>query len=448
MTVLLYLRACDQHERRWLWYSAGLVAFVCALLSKATSMSVPVVLLILNAYPLRRIGGRVGWWSDAAHRVYLELIPYGLLAAAAAVLSIVALHPPPQLSAPAKVAVSAYGLVLYLWKTIAPVRLSPIYEMPQHVDPAAARFVLSYVLAIALLFAAWAMRHRWPGVTAAFLAFVAIMLPMLGVVQNGPQIAADRYTYHAAPALAILAGAAYARFAMSRKFPVARRIAFAATLGVLGILTWRQTRIWHDSTALWSRVLEVDDESATGHVGLANVLFKQNRVDEAIEHARRAVAIAPGYAQAHNDLGVGLALQGRHEDAIEQYELALAIEPKNDEARSNWGVAMARRGDLDGAIVQYRSALTANPDNADAHVNWGNALVRSNRPEEAIEHYREALRIRPDHADAEHNWGVALAREGKLADAIEHFRQALALDPTHAEARDYLERALQMLRGA
>src|SRR5439155_22900899 len=110
-----------------------------------------------------------------------------------------------------KLSVSAYGLVFYLWKSIAPVQLSPIYEMPQHVDPSGATFLLSYVLAITFLIGAWALRRQWPGVTAACLAFVAIMLPMLGVVQNGPQIAADRYTYHAAPALAILAAGCYAR---------------------------------------------------------------------------------------------------------------------------------------------------------------------------------------------------------------------------------------------
>ena len=446
LAILFYLRANEGSEirRRWYWLSVG--AFACALLSKATSMTLPAVLLILNVYPLKRIGAPE-WWSVGARRVYLELAPFAALALATAILSIVALHPPQQLSGFAKVAVSAYSLAFYVGKTLLPSRLSPVYEMPQRVEPLAPTYLVSYGCVILLMGLAWTLRRKWPGVTAAWLAFVAIVLPMLGVVQNGPQIAADRYTYHAAPALALLAGAGYALL-HPRLSPTVRRTAAAAILAILGILTWNQAQVWRDSASLWSHVLRLDDQSAIGHVGFANVLFRMKRVEDATEHARRAVTLAPGYSQAHNDLGVGLASQGRFSEAIDEYRTALALEPGNDEAHGNWGVVLARQGDLEGAIEQYREALMANPDNADAHVNWGNAVVRLGMPVDAIDHYREALRIRPDHADAEHNWGVALARAGKLAEAIEHFRRALAIDSGHSEAKDYLERASQILRGS
>jgi Flp pilus assembly protein TadD len=443
-TILLYLRAIEQPERFRRWYGLALVAFVCALLSKATSVTVPAVLLLLNVYPLRRLSrattaGKAGWFRSRAIR---ELVPFVALAGAAAVLSIVALHPPAQLNTAQKVAVSGYGLVFYLWKTILPIELSPVYEMPQRVDPGGARFVASYILLLAVGVCLWMVRRRLPGLVAAVIAFFVIVFPLLGIVQNGPQIAADRYTYHAAPALAVLLGAAMAR--------QPRRIAAAAgtlILLILATVTWNQARVWHDTKTLWSRVLEVDEESSVGHVGMANVLFKENRTAEALEHARRAVAIAPTYAQARNDLGVGLAKAGQIDGAIDEYRRALALEPNNDDARSNLGVVLASRGDLDGAIEQYRLALQSNPDNADAHVNWGNALVRLSRADEAIDHYRTALIIRPDDADAEHNWGVALARSRRFAEAIEHFRRALALDPSHAEAREYLDQATRLLRG-
>ena len=448
LSVLFYLRATEEGERKRAIYALSLGTFACALLSKATSMTVPALLLVLNVYPLRRVGGVAGWWGKRARRVYLEILPFAMLAAASAILSIVALQRMPQLSIPGKVAVSAYSLAFYVWKTLVPWPLSPVYEMPQHVDPLAPRFLASYACVLVLIALAWRLRWRWPGVTTAMIAFVVITLPMLGVVQNGPQIAADRYTYHAAPALAILAGTVYTALPSLRLARFVHGIVGIAIIVVLGVLTWNQSRVWHDSAALWSHVLRVDDESAIGHVGLANVLFRQNRVEEATEHARRAVAIAPGYAQAHNDLGVGLATQGHLDEAVSEYQRALALEPGNDEAHSNWGVVLARQGDLDGAIERYREALEANPDNADAHVNWGNAVVRLGNSDAGISHYEEALRIRPDHADAEHNWGVALAREGKLADAIEHFRRALIIDPDHAEAKEYLERAMQLLRGS
>ena len=445
LSIFLYLRAVDDDARRRRWYSLALVAFGCALLSKATAMSLPAVLLILNVYPLRRLGGEWRRWTTRTRRVYLQLAPFAVLAAAAAALSLIALHPPAQLGIPAKLAVSAYSLAFYVWKTLVPVRLSPVYEMPQHVDPLAPPFLISYGVVIGLTGFAWVARARWPGALAAWLAFVVVTLPMLGIIQNGPQIAADRYTYHAAPALAILGAGVCANFGQLGFRRIAARAIGAAILVLMSVLTWRQTYVWHDSASLWTQVLRLDDASAIGHTGMANVLFKEGAIDEATAHAERAVSLAPGYAQAHNDLGVGLARQGHFDEAVAEYQRALAIDPSYDEPRGNWGVVLAGKGDLRSAIALYQQALAANPDNADTHVNWGNALVRLGRPDEAIGHYREALRIRPNHADAEHNWGVALARQGKLAEAIEHFRRALAIEPGHAEAKDYLEKATRLL---
>jgi tetratricopeptide (TPR) repeat protein len=444
MSIFEYVRsrvAPPSDERRG--YLISLVLFVCALLSKATSMTLPAVLLVINAYPLRRIGGDAGWWSAAAKRVYLELVPFALLALAVAVLSIVALHPPTQLGAGAKIAVSAYSLVFYLWKEVAPVHLSPLYEMPQHVSPTDPRFVASYFFVAALAAALWiSARKRW-GAVASVIAFVVISLPMLGAVQNGPQIAADRYAYHAAPAIAALF-AAGALWLLSRGRALTLGLSFIVVLA-LSALTWQQAEVWHNSETLWQQVLDVDPNSSIAHSSMANVRYKQNRVQEGVEHSERAVAINPTYAEGYNGLGVGLAREGRVPDAIVAYERALSLQPKFDEAQTNLGVSLAQQGDLAAAIEHYQRAIAENPDNGNAHVNWGNALVRLERPAEAVEHYAAAVRIRPDNSDAQLNWGVALAREGRFADAIEHFRAALAIDPNNADARGYLVRATQLL---
>jgi tetratricopeptide (TPR) repeat protein len=446
-SILVYLRSrVTMRSRRGFWMA--LVLFVCALLSKATSMSLPAVLLILNVFPLRRLGGTVGWRGEQARRIYVEIAPFALLAAATAGLSIVALHPPDQLSIGAKLSVSSYSLVFYLWKTVVPLDLAPLYEMPQHVDPAAVRFVASDIAVVGLSAAAWALRRRQPGMTTALVVFFVVTLPMLGVVQNGPQIAADRYTYFAAPALAILAGAGLV--ALLRRSPALAVGGAVAVALSLGALAWGQSALWHDSETLWSRVLNVDDESSIAHSALANTLYRQNRVQEAIAHSQRAVAIAPDYPEALNGLGVGLAREGHFADAIVEYRRALEIKPEYDDAETNWGVTLVQQNDVGGAIEHYERALAINPDNSNAQVNWGNALVRLNRRDEAIGHYEAALRIRPDNAEAHHNWGVALALEGKYAAAIEHFRSALVIDPNHVEAREYLEKATRLMqeRGA
>ena len=445
MSILEYARSrggSAPHERRG--YLISLVLFVCALLSKATSMTLPAVLLVINAYPLRRIGGDAGWWTAGARRVYLELVPFAVLALAVAGLSIVALHPPAQLGAGAKAAVSAYSLMFYLWKEIAPVHLSPLYEMPQRVSATEPRFLGSYLFVVALAAALWiaARKRRW-GLVAAAAAFVLVSLPMLGVVQNGPQIAADRYAYHAAPAIAAVLSAG-ALWLLSRFRVLTLGLSFVVVLA-LSALTWQQAGVWHNSETLWQQVLDVDPNSSIGHSSMANVRYKQNRVEEGVEHSQRAVDINPAYAEGYNGLGVGLAREGRVPDAIAAYERALSLKPTFDEAQTNLGVSLAQEGDLRAAIEHYQQALAANPDNGNAHVNWGNALVRLERPAEAVEHYAAAVRIRPDNSDAHLNWGVALARQDRFADAIEHFRAALAIDPNNADARGYLVRATQLL---
>ena len=443
-TILAYLCACEreEHRRRWYWLAVGF--FACALLSKATAMTVPAVLLILNVYPLARIAPSRAF-TEEARRVYLELVPFGLLSVGIMMLSMVALDPPAQLPLTGKAAVSAYSLAFYLWKTILPLGLSPLYQMPQRIEPGAAVFVGSYAVAIALLAVTWVFHRRWPGLSTALAAFIVVSLPMLGIVQNGPQIAADRYTYHAAPALAVLAGAAF--WHLEQFKPTLSRALGGGILLVLGALTWNQITVWRDSQSLWSRVLAVDPRSSIALSAYVSLLVAQDRVEEALSLSERAVAIAPNDAKAHDALGVALARRGRIDEAIAQYERALALDAELDEAHNNWGIASVQQGDLAAAVGHYRLALASNPDNADTHVNWGNALVRMERPDDAIPHYREALRIRIDHAGAHHNWGVALARQGKLAEAIEHFRQALAIDPSHADAKQYLDQATRLLGG-
>src|SRR5881296_1780507 len=211
--ILVYLLACERGARGRGWYWLSVAVFGCALLSKSMVVNLPVVLLILDVYPLRRLGGTVGWWSEPARRVYVEKIPFVLLAAAASAIALMAqssVHAAAslaQLSVPGRLVVSAYGLSFYPRKMVVPVNLSPLYELPRTVDPMAPPFILSYALVLAIMAIVLALRRRVPGLPAAWVAYVVVLLPVLGILQSGPQIAADRYTYLAGLGWAILAGA-------------------------------------------------------------------------------------------------------------------------------------------------------------------------------------------------------------------------------------------------
>src|SRR5437867_1497142 len=445
LTLLVYLRAGEQGERGRSGYWASVGLFVCALLSKSMAVSLPVVMLILDVYPLRRLGGARGWWGEPARRIYLEKITFVLLAlavcAGAFIPQIEVRNMPTldDLSVLGRLAVSAYGLRFYLWKTVFPVSLSPLYELRGQ-DPLAPPFLLSYGVVPAVTALALILRRRLPGLLAAWLAYVVILLPVLGIFQNGPQIAADRYTYLAGLGWALLASAGMLAAWRRRSFLVTG-LAVVLLLG-LGTLTWNQVRVWHDTEKLWSHAVAIDPKSPGGQLALGLALARQGKLVEAVEHYQTALRLKPDYAEAHNNAGSALVRQGKLAEAIAHYEQALTIRPDFADAHSNVGLALARQGKLAEAIAHYERALTIRPDHADTHANWGLALSLQGKPAEAIEHYRQALLIKPDSAEAHNNWGLALANQGKLAEAIVHYRQALQINPDFGQARSNLLNAL------
>src|SRR5206468_1309063 len=458
VAILLYLRACEGGARGRGWYWLSVAAFVGALLSKSMVVNLPVVLLILDVYPLRRLGGAVGWWSEPTRRVYVEKIPFVLLAAAASAIALWAqlshdtMVSVVQLSALGRLAVSVYGLSFYLWKTVAPVNLSPLYELPLTVNPWALPFLLSYGLVLAITAIVLAFRRRVPGLPAVWVAYIVVLLPVLGIFQSGPQIAADRYTYLAGLGWAILAGAGLLScWRSSRRSKTGTPatwllagIAFCVVVG-LGVLTWNQVQVWHDSEKLWSHAAGIDPRSPVGQYSWGLALAQEGKLTEAIEHYTTALRIKPDYADAHINLGIALAQQGQLAEAIEHYRQALRFKPGYAVAQINWGMALAQQGKPAEAIDHYRQALQLKPDSAEAHANWGLALADQGKLAEAIHHYRQALQIKPDSAEFHVIWGTALADRGRLAEAIEHYRQALHIKPDHAAAQSSLLNVLRRL---
>src|SRR5256886_9662920 len=413
--ILMYLRACERGARRRGWYWAAVGLFAGALLSKSMVVNLPIVLLILDVYPLRRLGGAIGWWSEPARRIYIEKIPFLLLAAAASAIAVMAqssVHAAAslaQLSLPGRLVVSAYGLGFYLWKMVVPVNLSPLYELPRTMDPVAPPFILSYALVLAITGIVLALRCPVPGLPAAWVAYVVVLLPVLGILQSGPQIAADRYTYLAGLGWASLAGAGL--LSTWRRWPPFVLTGLAVVLlSGLGTLTWNQVEVWHDSEKLWTHALAIDPKTSMAQFGLGRVRADQGKPAEAIEHYRQALNIKPDHGAAHYNWGVVLGQQGKPAEAIEHYRLALQMRANSADAHNNWGVVLGQQGRLADAVEHFQQALRLKPDFAEAHNNWGFALAQQGKRAEAIEHYRHALRLNPDNALAQSNLLNAIQR--------------------------------------
>jgi tetratricopeptide (TPR) repeat protein len=192
-------------------------------------------------------------------------------------------------------------------------------------------------------------------------------------------------------------------------------------------------RIDH-ATARYKRALALNPAHADAHNNLGVALVSQGRVPDAVRHYERALALNPGHCNAHNNLGTAQVAQGRFADAVTHYEHALSLNPGHPNTHYNLGIALAALGRIDGAVAQYRRALFLNPDYAEAHNNLGNLLLAQSLSDEAMAHYRRALAIDPHHASAHNNLGGILRDLGKFDDALTHFDRAIAINPSSAEA--------------
>ncbi|HET7875332.1 MAG TPA: hypothetical protein VFN71_07380, partial [Methylomirabilota bacterium] len=261
-------------DRRWYWASVAL--FTAGLLSKSITVTLPAALLVLDVYPLRRLGGARGW---RRRRVWLEKVPFFALAAAGSLVAFAALIPLGnaaslgQLGLLQRGVLAVYGLGFYLWKTLVPLDLSPLYPLNIQVT------WLHFGFLIAASILAVAMARRWPAFTVVCIVYTITLFPVLGFFHNGPQAVADRYSYLASLGWALLAGAAVAwRWAGTR---VLRAVA-AVWLCALGFLTWQQAQVWHDSITLWTQAMVVHPDSRAAHFNLGGAYEGEARYAEAL----------------------------------------------------------------------------------------------------------------------------------------------------------------------
>jgi tetratricopeptide (TPR) repeat protein len=399
LTVLAYVKACaaDGPPRRR-WFLASIGAYALGLLSKSLIMSLPLVLLVLDVYPLRRARGN---WR----RVLLEKLPYLGLAVAAAVVSVLVViakvgltsasaYPPP-----ARAAMALYSLVFYVWKTLLPLELSPMYELPARVGLTSPRFLAAALVAVGVSVVLVLARRPWPAALAAWLVYGLTLAPVSGIVHNGPQLVADRYSYLSCLGLALLVGAGVASAVSSAAItrPLRATVAIAGLGWLVGltVLTFDQLPVWRDTEEVWRRSLEVDPECAFCHGQWGALLGNRGELGEAIAHFERVVALRPGTVRPRGNLGLALLKAGRPADAAVQFERMLAQEPNDAETRTRLGLALARQGKLAEASGELERASRDNPRHVGALLNLGLALIELGRPAEAVRYLERAVTLDP-----------------------------------------------------
>ncbi|HMH78077.1 MAG TPA: tetratricopeptide repeat protein, partial [Candidatus Udaeobacter sp.] len=491
LALLAYLRGVARGagiERRW--WALSLAAFAAALSSKTIAMTLPLTLLLLDVYPLRR---GLGWWI-----LTREKLPYAMLAAAAGVVAFVARQESgnitayTQYGAGARLALAAYTLWFSWWKSFWPAGLSPMYELPQRVDLGQARFLGPLLAVTAVTAALVLLRRRWPAGLAAWAQSLIVLVPISGVVHSGYQLTADRYSYLSGLGLSVLAGAGLVWVWQHAGGGPARRwmrplVWASATLVVvaLGATARAQTTIWKDSETLWRQAAEVDPscslcESNLGrvvarpgrfaegethvrraialrpdrpgpHENMGTIMLAQGRAREAEEHFRRAATLQPDRAASRNALGVALASQGRDREAEAEFQEAARRSPRLVDAPANLGVLYTRQGRFEEAVVPLRRALALDGGRAGVRADLGRALrgraielAREDRLDEAARLWQEASPLAGEDPDLLRDLGQALVERGKGVEAIPILERAVALAPQRGAERFWLARAYRL----
>ncbi len=412
LTVLAYLKAAAAKTNGGAWMTASVLCFALGLLSKASGVMLPAVLLILDAYPLRRTGAAPRSWL----RPVAEKIPFFLLSGAAAAVAVLAsghggaLEPLSRYGILYRAWLALGGLLFYLIKTVLPLMLSPLY-LANDLTGCPVCLVLPIFLTVWLI----KERNRWPWALAAWLCWVALLAPFLGFFQSGAQAAADRYTYLPSMALAALVAAGVFALWRDDQPTVSESGALAVivpALLLLGALCAWQTGVWRNSVTLWNHALNLD----------------------------------AGNYIAYNNRGNAWREAGDRRAALDDYTSAIHFHPRYDTALNNRGNLREEDGDAAGAMADYTAALEANPRYAPAWFNRGNLNLKRGHTKAAAEDYTAALGLEPGNAEALLNRAAAREKLGDQAGAVEDMTRALDTAPADWPLRPAVEQALARLR--
>ena len=419
------------------YYLTGLLCFALGLMSKPMLVTLPLVLLLLDYWPLQRFS------AATLQRLLLEKLPFFALSAVSCVVTFAAqkqggaVRSLSSFSVNERLANAVVAYARYLGKTFWPVNLAVPYPHPGHWPAGAvagATILMVGLSAVAL----WSGRRFRFALTGWFW-FVGMLIPTIGLIQVSNQAMADRYSY--LPLIGVFIVIAWGAAEAVRHWRLPKpAVAMAAGLAVAACAaqTEGQLSYWHDTGSLFRHTLAVTKGNALAHNNLGNVLLDNQQADEAVAQFKQALAIQPDYADAHVNLGNARLQQGRVDEAMAEFQLALNLQPDSAEAHYNLGNALLQKGRPDEAILHFRRAVALNPEQVLAENNLANTLLQAGQLDEAIRDYQAVLKIRPDFVAAHHNLAMALRRKGRMDEAVAHFRKVVELQPDNANARNNL----------
>jgi len=473
---MLTLAAYVKYSRTGRWAHYGVVAlfFVLSLMSKPMFVTLPVILLLLDLWPLKRFILQDLRRPRALLPLLEEKVPLLMIGALFSIVAVIA-----QMQSPNATSLSggyplwvrlvngtvSYGT--YLVMTVWPAGLVPFYPHLGEQLPLWKAGLSAAGITAAAVFALWKSR-QYPYLIVGLTWYLVTLLPVIGILQVGWHAMADRYTY--VPLIGIFIMAAWGMTDLAGERPWAKAglaVAAGAVLGAFMILSWIQVGHWKNSVRLFEYVVEASPDNSLAHNNLGSAYQDEGRMQEAIVQYHESIRIQPDFLRAYVNLALAMDREGRSDiaiaffqhviinwpqfgagramladilkkqdqpsEAIKSYLESLKIE-ENPEVHVRLGYLLATEGKKEEAIFHFYRALEMTPSLIDARVNLGILLAKKGMIEEARREYLTALRFAPDLAEAHFSLGNLYLREGKLEEAHRHLSEAVQADPGNAGA--------------
>jgi tetratricopeptide (TPR) repeat protein len=448
LSLIAYVRYTEAPSKsRYVWTA---VSLVLGLLAKPMLVTLPFVMLLLDYWPLRRFQrSKVSSQWSVVRGLVVEKIPLFALAAASAIMTLIAqsrggavrtlAHDPVTL----RLSNALVSYAKYLLLTFWPNDLAVYYPFA---GIAAWQIIGAAFLLIGITALCFFERKSRPYVIVGWLWFLGTLVPVIGFVQVGGQVMADRYFY--IPSIGLFIAIVFGLADIARSWRVTPLFSAGIATGILLILatlTNAQIQRWQNSFTLFEHTLAVTPPNLRIEHNLGLALGVSDRYDEAAAHFERALQIDPNFYDGLVVMGVTRAHQGRVPEAIEYFQAAIRSRPDTPKAHVQLAHALWTQNRDQEALEEMRRALQFAPKDADILADLGLALALAGRVPEAIDQLHEALRLNPNNAEAHGNLGLALLASGKAQESIPEFETALRLKPKLTGAADNLRRAQAQL---
>jgi protein O-mannosyl-transferase len=380
--------------------------FLCALglMAGPIAISLPMLLLIMDYWPLRRLRFKPGAGLPVLREghLLLEKVPFLALAAFSTAMTFFVLLHGESLPWEVSLAKIPLSYVLSLWKILA---LHPLSVLHQRFETISVWVTAGSGLLVLGISALVVLLRRFPYLAAGWFWYLATLTVVIAVGEKpGWVVTADRFAY--VPLIGILIIVAWGCARIVEKLGRGRiplALGAGLLLSAMMVMSWSQLRHWQNSLTLFSHAVTVSPRNAFARNYLGFALARGGKYPEAIDQLTEALRLKSDYVDAHVNLGLVFDEQGRFQEAIGHFSEALRIDPKCAKAHAHWAMALTRKGLLHEAEKHYSEALRINPEDAEVHNNLGVTLYGEGRFQEALHHYSEALRIRPGYADAKRN---------------------------------------------